>query len=391
MIGLGLISFTELLSTKTIQDWKQSIVNTATLVALKTSNWVEGGYTRTLVALFAQLYKTAGDVIKLIAASGFLDFATGAWLTLLAKQVFNVDRIVATYAAAPEAITLTNHGGGLYIFEVGDLVLANGSTNKTFRNTSAGTLSPGNGQTLKLDLIAEASGSDSNSIAGSITSMVTTFTGVTCSNDVALFGLDEEKDPDLRQRCRDSLALLAIGGIKKAYEFVAKSAKRSDGSAIGVTRVRVVPPPGDNTLSVLVAGASGAVASDDVAAIQSEFDTKVTPIGFDVTASSAVNLSVTSPCTIWLPSSLAISESSARQSVFDALRVYVQALPIAGVIIPPGAGKIYWRTTLGVVENAIPGMIKAQLTSEADTSVAGTEVPIWGGLLTDTTVIQVPD
>jgi len=384
-----MISFSDLLSTKTLDDWKRAIINTATLVGLKTENWAEGGYTRTLVALFAQLYKTVGDVVRLIAASGFLDTAEGDWLTLLAKNLFNVERIDATFAKASNGLTLTNGGGGLYIFEAGDVVVAHSSTGKTYRNTTGGTLSAGIGQTLTLDLEAEEAGTASNAGVGTITVLVTTFLGVTCTNPVALAGLDAESDEALRQRCRDSLAALSVGGIKRAYEFFAQSAERDDGTGVGITRVKVMPAAGDGTVDVFIATAAGEVPVDDVAIVQAIFDEEVTPYGFDATAITATAVPLTVPCTIWIPSSLGMSEADAREAVFDALQAYVESLPIGGVVITPATGKVYWRALLGVVENSIPGMLKAVLSSEVDIAIADGEVPTWAGDLTDTTVNQV--
>ena len=382
-----MIAFSDLLSTKTIDDWKRSILNVATAVGLPTENWQEGGYTRTLLALFARLYATGGQVVRIIAASGFLDTASGDWLKLLAKNLFAVDPIEATFASAPLGLRLTNGGGGLFIFEAGDVVVAHASTSKTYRNTSGGTLNPGG--TLDLELEAEEAGSGSNALVDTITTMVTTFGGVTCTNTLPLVGLDAEKDEDLRQRCRDSLAALSIGGIKRAYEFFAKSATREDGSPIGVNRVRVLTAPGDGTVTIYIAGAGGELTSPDVADVQAAFDEKVTPYGFNATAISATNLSITVPATIWIPASLGLSEAQARQAVLDALEAYVETLPIGGVVISPATGKIYWRALLGVVENAIPGMLKATLDNEVDIDVADGEVPIWAGVLTDTTVNQV--
>src|SRR6185369_13530697 len=145
---MATLSFADLLKPISLDAWKSSIVYVAGALGLKTENWAEGGYTRTLVALFAQLIKTSGDVVRLIAASGFLDTAEGDWLTLLAKQLYNVDRIQATTAKAVGGITLTNGGGGLYVFDPGDLIVAHAFTGKTYRNTTGGTLSPGIGQTL---------------------------------------------------------------------------------------------------------------------------------------------------------------------------------------------------------------------------------------------------
>jgi hypothetical protein len=79
-----MLSFAQLLTPVPLEDWKRKIIEVASAVGLQTQNWSEGGYTRTLVALFAQLYTTAGDVIRIIAAGGFLDTAEGDWLTWLA-------------------------------------------------------------------------------------------------------------------------------------------------------------------------------------------------------------------------------------------------------------------------------------------------------------------
>jgi uncharacterized phage protein gp47/JayE len=383
------LKFSDLLATVALDEWKARIIAVANAVGLKTENWSEGGYTRTLVAVFSQLYKTAGDVVRIIAGSGFLDEAEGNWLEFLAKNLYGVDKIKATEAAAPNALVLTNGGGGLFTYDPLDIVVAHQDTGATYRNTTGGTLNPGIGQTLTLDLEAEEPGTDSNAGIGTITVMVTTSLGVTCTNVVALAGLDAESDPELRERCRDSVAALAIGGIKKAYEFFAKTATDEDGNSVGVSRVKVATAAGDGTLTVYIAGPGGALGGPEVAVVQGVFDEEVTPYGLDATAVSASDLSVTAPGTIWIPSSLGLDTATARQAVFAALEAYVEALPIGGVVITPTAGRVYWRALLAVIANAIPGTLKAQLTTETDVVVDEDEVPIWAGGLTDITVNQV--
>ncbi len=284
---------------------------------------------------------------------------------------------------------MTNTGGGLFVWDPGDIIVAHSSTKKTYKTSSGGTLNPGVGQTLVLSLVAEEPGSGSNAAVGAITELVTTFLGVECTNTVGLVGLDEEKDPALRERARDSVALLALGGIKRAYEFIARSATNLVGVSLGVTRVRVMPAPGDGTLTVYVATASGAMSGPDVAIVQAAFDATVSPYGLNATAVSATNLSVTAPCTVYLPASLGISEAEAQAKVLAAMQAYVNALPIGGVVISPATGKIYWRALLAVAAGANSGTLKAQLTSEADIAVAVSEAPVWAGVLADTTVIQV--
>lgn len=383
------LSLSSLLQSVGLASWKARIEQVASDVGLETENWSDVGFTRKMLAVFAVLYTSAGDLVRIIAAAGFLDHAEGAWLELLAWNVFRVEKIKATYASAVDAIKLTNTGGGLYVIEVGDLIVSHATTKKTYRNSTAGTLSPGVGQILRLDLVADEAGSGSNASIGTITGLVTNQFAVTVTNEVALAGLDEESDPLLRQRCRDSNATLSIGGIRKAYEYYAKSAVDDDGVSVGVTRVKVMEAPGDGTLTVYVAGESGAMSGPAVAFVQATFDLNVTPYGFNATATSAANLSVSKPCTIWIPSSLGLTTLEAQEAVDDALAEYVGAVDIGGVLIAPTAGRIYWRKLLGVVEDAIPGMLKAQLTSETDVTVADGEVPIWAGVSADVTVNQV--
>jgi hypothetical protein len=377
----------QLLQSVPLASWKQRIEDIAKAVGLKTENWAEGGFTRILVALFAPLHTTNGEAVRIIAASRFLDFAQGAWLTLLAKEGYNVDRIEATYASAPLAITLTNTGTKFFEFDPQDIVFAHVDTNKTYRNETGGTLAPGG--TLTVDVIADEAGSASNALTGKITKLVTTLLGVTCTNTIALVGLDEQTDPSLRQLCRDSVAARSIGGVKRAYSYYAKTARRANLSPVGVTRVRVPPAVGDGTGAVYVASASGAISSPDVDVVQAAFDEKVTHYGFNATALSAVNKSITAPCTIWIPSSLGVTEEQAQQLVSDALEAYVINVDIGGVVIDPTPGRIYWRKLIEIITAAVPGALKAQLVSETDIAIAGNEVPIWGGDLDDTTVTLV--
>jgi phage-related baseplate assembly protein len=239
-----------------------------------------------------------------------------------------------------------------------------------------------------MDLAAEEAGSQSNAPPGLITVMVTTFLGVSCVNDVALSGLDEETDPALRQRCRDSLAGLSIGGPSRAYEFYAKSATYPDGTPVGITRVIVMPATGDGHVDVYIAGPSGAVSVEAVAAVQASFDANVTPYGFDATAISATNLSITAFSETWLPASLSVTTDAAKNAVLKALQDYVQTVPIGGVLIPPTSGRVYASMLLGEITNAIPGTLRAQIFA-ADFIVATGEVPIWTGSIADVAVHQV--
>ena len=175
----------------------------ATSLGLTVTSWAAGDPTRSYFHFIAEVLSRLEPNVAGYVSSGFLDYAEGVWLTLLAKQVFNVDRTEATYASG--TVTLTNASGAIYVFEAGDVTVQDSSTGKTFRSTSGGTLAASDGitaTTLVLDFPADEAGSDSSSGATDIDTMVTTFLGVTCSNAAAFVGVDEEDDAALRDRCR---------------------------------------------------------------------------------------------------------------------------------------------------------------------------------------------
>jgi hypothetical protein len=116
-----------------------------TTLNLPVTSWQAGDPTRALGQLDATLLERMEAVATGYIQSGFLDYASGAWLKIAAKQTFNVDVPGATYAET--TVTLTNSSAGIYGIDPGDLTFKNPSTGKTYHNTTGGTLS-GSGSTL---------------------------------------------------------------------------------------------------------------------------------------------------------------------------------------------------------------------------------------------------
>lgn len=94
---------------------KDSIYRLMAATGLPVTSWPEGGVARTIVAIVAAIFAGFTDVIAVAIRAGFLDLAEGIWLTLLARYVYGVDRIEATFAAGE--VTLNNTGGGVYSFD----------------------------------------------------------------------------------------------------------------------------------------------------------------------------------------------------------------------------------------------------------------------------------
>lgn len=144
---------------------------------LPTTSWQPGSTPRTLIAGQAQIAADFNLAQRLIAKGGFLDYAESDWLTLLAAQVFSVNRDapVATIGIA----TLTDAGGGPHVITASQLI-AKDASGREFRNITGGTLALSG--TLALRWQAVATGDDYNIGVGTLTTLVTALAGVTINN-----------------------------------------------------------------------------------------------------------------------------------------------------------------------------------------------------------------
>ena len=177
---------------------------------------------RTIIAALAIILAAFSELQAAIAKGGFLDLAEGAWLTLLARYTYGVERDPGSFAAGP--VLVTNSTGNIYSGDPGDLVFLNSATSKTYRNTEAFTIGA---LATNVSIAVEAIelGIASTSLAGDINQLVTPLLGVAVANPSALVGADEETDALLRERCRLSLGALSPNGPRDAYAYFARSAR----------------------------------------------------------------------------------------------------------------------------------------------------------------------
>lgn len=376
----------QLIRPLTRDEVKASIYRILKALGLPVTAWQEGSVARTLIAILAALFAGYTEVMALAIRAGFLDLAEGIWLTLLAKHVYNVARLEATFAAG--IVVVDNAGGGSYAFDPEEVIFINTATKKTYTNTAAFTVGPmetGRQVTVR----ATEAGSGSSAAAAQIDAFETKFLGLSCSNPAALIGFDEESDPALRQRCRDSLGALSPNGPEAAYVFIAKSARRADGTPIGVTRVYVAPALGDGSVYVYLATASGAVPgapddpNTDLGIVAREIFRKAVPNGVTAYVESAVPKSVALAVDVWVDAGASLTDAEVRALVEQKLRDYFTSIPIGGHVLAPGAGRIPWRALIGQVEAASPFIIEARLTAEADIPMAIPEVATLAPLAID--------
>lgn len=381
------------LASLLIQETKDAIYNTALSVAesvgLPVTTWQSGDPTRSLYHVISEVLATLEGVVALYTAAGFLDYATGDWLKLLAKQAFNVDAIEATFATT--TVTLTNGGGGLYTIEAGDLTFKNSTTGETYRNTTGGTLPAGPGTSLGVTVIADEAGSDSSAAATEIDELVTVLLGVTCSNPTAAIGIDEESEDSLRERCRDKLASISPNGPRDAYSYVARNSDLTGTS--GITRVRVFSDSDTGDVTVYLAGPSGGVSTPDRDAAEDAIITWATPLCITPNVATATGVTIPVTYTLWLYQSVGQTFGEVQGAVSTAIGSMFAARPIGGDIIPPAlTGSLYKSMVESTIRATYPNHAFRVTVSapSGDTALANNEVAVLGTIAETINFVENP-
>jgi uncharacterized phage protein gp47/JayE len=133
------------------------------------------------MAIATVIADTSGNYIPKITAGGFLDFATGDWLQLLAEQAYGIDFNPATFTVGN--ITLTTAAStGPYAFQAGQLIAVFALSGKRYINTSSGII-PAGPDSVVAEFRAEFAGASyvDPSNSGSLT-LVSPLPGVSLTN-----------------------------------------------------------------------------------------------------------------------------------------------------------------------------------------------------------------
>jgi phage-related baseplate assembly protein len=360
----------DLTTPMTVDEVKASMYDVLARLGAETTSWKPGAPTRTFIAIAAVLISALTYLVAAIARSGSITLSSGAWLTLVAWWKFRVARIEQTFAAGD--VTLTNAGGGMYSWDVGELVVQNSTTGALYRNVSSVSLSPTSTATVQVRAVEAGAGSTST--AGQIDALVTTATGVTCTNPGTLVGLDEEGDEALRQRCIDKLDTLSIKGPRGAYVYWAKSATvpwgDEDGSPVSTSRAWSSNSSPNGQVRVVAASANGPVTGDvtdpttDLGAIAAAIEEHVRPDGVTVTVESASAVTVNVTYEVWAYSASGIDTDTLKAQISTALTALMARQPIGGNIIPPATnGKLYVDTIRGAIAAANDGIFRVVVSA----------------------------
>ena len=259
--------YADLIDAKTAETLRTELLDRLEQEGFPITAWQAGNAARTLVAVDVQTLAELYALVAQIGKGWSLDDAEGAWLTLHAWSRYRVARTLATFARHVVRLTVAS-GAGPYTITPGQLVLSRGSLR--YRSTNSANVALAYGSPVDVTVQCESSG-----VAGNAqpTAVVTpALAGVTMAwQSLDLSARDEETDPELRQRCRDKWATLSVQGCgtRAAYRFHILAATLDGtpidegGTSCGVTRIGFLSPPGDGTVPIRIAGASGLL--DDTA------------------------------------------------------------------------------------------------------------------------------
>jgi len=362
----------DLFKVESAASFLARIVAEAQSLGLLVTSWRTGDPTKTTFTALARMLATKEGALSELAKSAFLSESSGDWLTIVAKEVYGIDRVEATYATSQ--VTLVNTGGGVYPIAARSWVFKNSVTGKTYRNVSAApTLTNnGGGQPTTLDVEAAEPGTAYNALANEIDTLVTTKLGVVVISSTAAVALDQQGDEPLRIQCRDSRGALSPNGPADAYEFVARNPALT--GVHDITRARA---DGDNpnfAVTVYLAGASGPVAGASVTATQAALEKWATPRCATPTAANAIadtiNVTATADSENGLPAGFSATITTALAELF-------QTLPIA-----KGAGYDIDPTTITTaIRNSIPQITALpSYTPNTPIHVAAGHVPVLGSV-----------
>lgn len=341
----------ELTTPLTREEIEQAIYDAIEAIGVKTTSWKPGAVARTIIAATALVLSAFSQLQQSIAESGFLDLAEADWLTIVAREVYGVERNTGTFAAG--TLTLDNTAGGVFAPGIGDVIALNTTTGKTYRNTEAFALAAfETGKVVAFEAIEL--GADSTAAPADIDALETVLLGVTVTNPAAFVGQDAETDAELRERALAKTATLSPNGPSDAYRFVALSATTDDGAPAGVTRTNVIAD-GEGNVTLYVADGSGSLTGSigdtttPLGAVDEAIQTQVVPLAVTATVTPATPHVQAVTYEVWANATIGVTAAALEDAINLALTNYLAELPIGGLAKTFGGGGAIYTDALRTV------------------------------------------
>lgn len=366
-------TYADLITAKDAETLRDELLARLTDADFPVTAWQTGNAARTLVAVDVQTLAELYALVVQIGKGWSLDDAAGAWLTLHAWSRYRVARILATFARHTVTLTAAS-GAGPYSITAGQLVVTN-ALGIRFRSTNTSTEVVAYGTPLTLTVEAQTAGTKGNTAPSAV--VTPALAGVTFAWTArTVTAVDEELDAPLRQRCRDKWATLAPAGATQAtYRYWLTNAVDGDDEPCGITRVAFDTPPGDGTVPVWVAGASGQIGGAQLTAAQAYVEERRphtdTP---DIDHATEVTVDVSGLSVRFKPGKNTIDN---RTAVKAAVVAHVDGLDISTADDPVVVDEAGIKAA---VYAAVPGAVRDVDWSTADATLGAGEVAVADGV-----------
>jgi hypothetical protein len=350
---MSLLTIDELTTAPTSDELFDSMIAWLVSIEIPADKWRTGGVARSILRVVANTFATFATLIALFASGAYLDTATGDWLTLLARNVYGVERIQGQFATG--SVLASNAGGSIYTFAAGDFIVLNAVSGAAYINTGAFTLNPGD-LNIAVPVIATVLGTGSNANPGDVTGLGVALTGVTVTNPDSIVGQNEQSDADLRSLCLAKLGALSMAGPRGAYAYAIASALNA-GSPVNVNRHSISPSSSTGVVTIYVASPAGVASSGDVAAIQANVEAVARPDSVTANVSSVAITPYTATLDVWARATKGLDAPTLSTLVGNVLTAQVAAYDIGGVPKPPSTqGYLYAETIEAWAQSAHPSI-----------------------------------
>jgi hypothetical protein len=384
-----MIALSDLLKPIDQDTARAQLVARLVTLGIPADQWVVGGPLSTILTVIAWVYASFSTLMVAFVSAGFLGYASGGWLTLIAYYVYGVTRPAATFATGTE--TFTNTGGGLYSFAPGQVTIKSSSTGQLYTNTETLILGAVGSPTASktVGIVAQSAGTVGNALPGTVDRLVTPMAGVIVGNPVSIVGIDALSDESLRELCMSKLGALGFRGVRGAYFYAIGTATNAvTGGPVNINRSFVSAASHTGIVTVYVASPAGAADVNDVAGVVTSIEQKARPDAVTVNVSSAAAIPYTPTIIVWAYAPSGVTAAAAATAIGTAITGFTQTYPIGGV---SAADDDHFSFT-GLFSDGVKAAMGAGLTGiggqllstqgVTDLAIVAGQVPAYGGSVT---------
>lgn len=366
----------QLTTVPTTDQIFDQIISWLVNAGIPADKWRKGGVGRSIIYAIAASYVVLATLITFIASSGFLNTATGDFLTLLAFYVYGVTRVVPTFASG--VVQVSNDSGSVYDFQPGELIFINSGTKKSFRNTAVIHIGAGDvGDDIDVEALEQ--GTDSNSAIGQIDTMGEAFNGLSVTNDAPVLGQDGWTDSTLVAACLAKLGALSMLGPRGAYQYAIQTATLTDGSPVNVNRFSISASSSTGQVTIYLASPSGPVTTQDITAVVANIEAFARPDSVTVFVNNTTTVSYSSSLIVWARAGKGVDATVIHDEVVAAIEAYASVYDIGGIAKPPSSlGYMYDEAIRAVAQAADPAIFDVDSVGGVDLLIGPSETALIG-------------